>query len=1284
MKTFDLAGPLPRGITVLEASAGTGKTYSIAQLLVRFVAEEGVPVEQVLIVTFTRLATEELKDRLRRRLSEAAACLRGEEAGDPLLQAWAAQAPDDQRDLWRQRLEVARDNFDTATISTIHRFCLRMLQLNAFESGTSFDLTLVHDLRSLRDQAVADWLTQQRYGTGDPSWDEYLLRVLDDIGLTGGDLEALAQAATSDRAVSLPKPQPVDLRTWEAEVQRVRDLARAHDPVQAIEEARGVLDARRYFAGSASKRWDTVREWLESRPSPLPMAGASQRDPLRTAHDYFLKHELKAAIHDGKRNSAAARRLLQHEFIVAWSQLHKRALKVTFTLRAHAARAFRTAVTSTLERRFEQGFDDLLASLDSALQDPSRGPALREAIRERFSVALIDEFQDTDPLQWRIFRTLFEEQPRDEEARRLVLIGDPKQAIYSFRGANVAVYLAARGVADSSFTMARNFRSDRPLIDGLNHLMNREGLFGVGEDGREAISYVPVSTPTREPAARLSDVGAPVQLRFLGRTGLRNDKGWSKGAARDTIAADLAQEVVSLLSRGARLHDPSAPTGWRRVHPGDMAVLTRTNFQAQQVWDALAAAGIPAVHSQGRSVFESTAALDLQRWLELLVQPSSDRAARAFAATDLLGFTAEQLAQLDPDRWATYLRQAAWWRQLANRSGVMRGFRRCLDDRGVRARLLARLDGERRLTDLLHLAELLHTVQREQGLGLAGLLAWLYARRDEDSSQDEAFEARLETDARAVRLLTVHKSKGLEFPIVFVPFLWDGKLLRRTQEHALVIPRDDNERGLDVRHNAFRRINRHGLLRGDRDLDDSERAVMDETRRENMRLLYVALTRAKHRVVVWWGKFLDRTYRGDAHTSPLAVLFHGDGGGPSGRFGRAERRAEGGSIDDLWSDLTHLADTSHGTVSVVEVPEPQPQQWRPEEERRQRLSVRSTQGLQTDTTWGLYSYTGLTRGAQAVEAQQPPDQQAHDLDAQDTSPDPAPAPPEAAPDVPLAAFPAGAEAGTCLHEFFELFNFEDAGDDVDPEQRQARVGEALARLLPRHGFSMEEHGSDDVLRGLVGALRTPLGGPAGSLRLCDLPWSARFDELRFDLPLAAAGHWLPGQATVTARDLAAALTCGPNPSWSAAYQALLEGTPFGEFSLAGYLTGAIDLIFQHPGDGRFYVVDYKSNRIDPDRTRRYPVARFAPPLLQQEMEAHHYPVQYLLYTTAVHRYLRHRLGSDYRYEDCMGGVYYLFFRGMVGEPLSQGVAPHGVFHDAPAPEVIRALDTLFSGPPGAP
>ena len=1273
LPTFDLAGPLPPGVTVLEASAGTGKTYSIAHLLVRLVAEQGVPVESVLVVTFTRLATAELRERLRERVSQAAGALRGGEVEDTLLADWAAKASPDDRDLWLRRLDVAREDFDRASISTIHGFCQRMLQLNAFESGASFDLDLVPALDALLDEIAFDWLTRERYGSGGAANDAWFEQARVACGLDPAGARALAGEAARDAQVALPSADPADLATWRAAVAALLRLAGSEsgDPCAHFEAARVAnhLDRRSYQTTRTATHWRAALEYLRSDPPPGSLDASWVV--------YFSPDKLS----DKAKGDVSE--LLAHPFVTGLAALADLGQRVVVGERAGFARTVRARLRQRLAERFEQGFGDLMGDLAQALTDERRGPVLRAAIRGRYTVGLIDEFQDTDAVQWEIFQTVFTPRPDEENTHRLYLIGDPKQAIYAFRGANVHVYLRARQAADHAFTMTRNFRSDQGLIDGLNHLMDRPGLFGgAGPGDGGSIDYVRVDTPAREPLARIRGAGAPVELRFFGGAlrgelrGAGDDKPLGKGEARALLPRDVARVVVETLSSGVELWDAEAAS-WRAVHPGDVAVLVSKHAEAAATRDALRAAQVPAVISKTTSVFTSDAALELQRWLEALARSGHDGVARALAATDLVGMTAIELAEADSASWAAFVGRLDAWRQTLARRGFMRAFRRSLDDLDARSRLLRLPDGERRMTDLLHLAELAHAAEAESGLGLSGLLGWLHEHRQSPSDAGEAAEARLETDARAVRILTVHASKGLEFPIVLAPYLWDGALIKAMERGKLVVPGEDDpaERHLDLRLK---------VPAG----DPAKSRVEGERREESMRLLYVALTRARHRLVVWWGDLSSK--RGDSHDSPMAALLHGDGEGGD-RASRAAARVRDAPAALKRGDVADLAACSDGAVAWVDVgPIPTPVCWEPPPAPSAPLAPRDFRRGGVDRLWALHSYSSLTRGAAALTssdpAEPPPDQPGLDADARDRSADPV-QPDEGSDvvaDVPLAAFPAGAEAGTCLHAFFEVFDFRLAHPSHGVEEADAAIRGCLHGVLARHGFSPSEHLTPAVVRGLRLSLQTPLGHAAGALRLCDLSPGDRFDELRFDLPLAGGRDWSPGAPTIEAEALADALTAAPSPGIRPEYLDLLRGLPFGQLRLAGFMTGFIDLVFRHPGTGQFFVVDYKSNRLDPQRTRRYPPARFTPPGMQVEMEHHHYHLQYLLYTLAVHRFLRHRLGDAYTLEGTVGGSFYLFIRGMLAEPLDPlGHAPRGVFHDRPPAVVIDALDRLFADPGAA-
>jgi exodeoxyribonuclease V beta subunit len=719
VREFELTGELPSGTTILEASAGTGKTFAIAGLVLRYVVERDIPLPRLLVVTFTRAATAELRDRVRDRFVGAvdhlAAVLAGADRAhrDPVLGHLTAPGvePAELRARHRRAAQALAD-FDTATISTIHGFCQQVL------GSLGLQLDVDPDAELLADQS------------------ELVNAVVDDL---------LVRYAVDHQVHEISR----------------RDLLSIADRVVANPDARIVPDPA----------------------APTPGADGGHDVP---------------------------------------------------GLRARLAHDIRRELTVRKQGRRVLSYDDLLTRLRDAVASPEQGDQVVAALRDRYQVALIDEFQDTDPVQWDILHRSFR-----HDAATLVLIGDPKQAIYSFRGADVQAYLAAVAAADDQQTLRTNWRSDGPLLAALDTLLDGATF------GDERIRYLQVRPANDHVAARLTGAGAPLRLRCVPRSHqLRSSKGdINAAAARQHIAADAAAQAVELLSSGAtiRRHDRELA-----VTAGDLAVLVRTNAEAVQVHRALREVRVPAIINGVGSVFDTAAASEWQQLLQALEQPTNGSRARAAALTSFLGWSGEQLATATDDDLADLHETLHGWAQVLRDRGVASLLRTITVATDLPARLLGVIGGERHLTDLDHVGQLLHRAAIDEELGPASLSAWLAQAiadtSDEQVPPDERAR-RLESDDQAVQILTVHRSKGLQYPIVFAPFLWSPGWLYP----PILTFHDQQGRALDV----------GGKRDGDPDWEAHKERSQEEIAGEGLRLLYVALTRAEHQVVVWWSPCKD-------------------------------------------------------------------------------------------------------------------------------------------------------------------------------------------------------------------------------------------------------------------------------------------------------------------------------------------------------------------------------------------------------------------------------------------
>ncbi|MET8779351.1 UvrD-helicase domain-containing protein [Nocardia sp. NPDC004654] len=1116
--SFDPYGPLPTGTTVLEASAGTGKTHAIVGLAVRYVAEAGVEIGQLLLVTFSRAATQELRERARDRFVAVAAALADAQTApahaDDLVRHLADTDAAEVRRR-RARLLTALSDFDAGTIATTHSFCQRMLDELGLAGEHDPGSRLVESVDELTC-TVADDLYLHRYARATPP---FSLK----------EAHSLALAAVRDRHASLVP----------------RGDGTAGERVAFAEAVRAETERRKRLAG------------------------------LRD-------------------------------------------------------------------------FDDLLVLLHDVLADPDHGPRACARIRDRYRVALVDEFQDTDPLQWDILRRSFHGETT------LVLVGDPKQAIYAFRGAEVLSYLDAVAHADRRSELTTNWRSDAGLLAALERLQGGAAL------GHPEITVYPVAA-TR-PWSRLSgpaELVTPMRVRCLPRTGAGplNKSGFpSVGRQRAKVADDLAADIVRLLESDVRVTVPAPKANAdsaaqvresvpdtdidgvvrRPVGPGDIAVLVRTRSQIDVVRAALDRVGVASVLAGGTSVFGTPSATEWLWVLRALEQPHRSDRVRLAACTPILGCTAADIDSGGADlvgRVSAQLREAA---RLFARAGFAAVFEKLSAETGLAPRLLAIENGERQLTDLRHIAQLLDQVALTEGLGLTALTRWLADQvRDPTASAVADRSRRLDRDAAAVQIATVHASKGLEFPIVYLPFAWDSA--KNPYPATLLFHDDDGARVLDVG--------------GQEAVGYAERKLRSEAEEagEELRLLYVALTRAMCQIVAWWAPAITTA------AAPLHRMTLGRPDGGEAVPGRAAVPADQQAVPML-AAWAAAAPEAISVTAVEPAEDVEPRRVRTEHSSGDLAAARFDRVM--DQHWRRTSYSALTAGAHEIATDTEPEDERGPEDEPSAPPLDAAEPATVAAPSLMNALPYGAEFGTLVHGVLEQIDTGAADLDTEVHTRcRAAVEESMADIDPA------------VLgAALLAVLRTPLGFGC----LADLSRRDQLAELEFELPLA--GGDTPSARAATLRGIADLLREHLPPDDDlTSYADLLAGLD--DIQLRGYLTGSIDAVLRvadPDGTPRFVVVDYKTNRLG---TGDLTVDHYTRERMAAEMLRSHYPLQALLYSVALHRYLRWRL-PGYDPSRHLGGCRYLFVRGMVGPETPPG---RGVFDWTPPVALVTALSDLLAG-----
>lgn len=1186
METYDNLTVELAGCNLIEASAGTGKTFAIACLYLRLVIEQGLLPENILVVTFTEAATKELKARIRERLrlSRDLFCGIGEEDDFSAALLNGANSWWPGRDLAVERIENALRSFDCAAISTIHGFCSRALQENAFESGSLYDTELVPDQGPLVREIVDDFWRVNFFGDDAPLLATVLRKnwLLDDMvrflrgKLANPDLvvmplfdrdqeESLSNRCRSvfDSLASLWHADRAELETILA---THKGLSRAKDKYRA-DLVPGLMAAMDSYL-------------LEGNPFEL-FAGIE-----KFASGFMERQALK-------REAPPC-----HEFFDRCGELLNLVDKRFIALKGSLFRFARKRLSRLKSDRTIRFYDDLLTDLYLALEGPS-GSELAGRLRERYRAALIDEFQDTDPVQYRIFRKIFE-----TGAAPLFLIGDPKQAIYSFRGADIFAYLEAKDdvPASNRFTMDRNWRSAPEMVEALNMLFRQQEqrpfLFS-------AIGYPAVSAAREErPLILAGRDSAPLQVWFLGRG---DDDGLviAIGTAKQRIVRMVADEIAGLLADGRR---GTALLDGRDVQPGDIAVIVRSHDQAALVQDALRVRRIPAVVQSTASLFVTREAEEVRRVLESVAEPSREALVRAALATSLFGLSGNDIAVLADDDLAWEERLASFrnYHDLWRDRGFMVFFRALLSREGVRERMLSREDGERRLTNFLHCAEVLHQAATGDGLGMDALRAW-FGEQVSVPPENEEYQIRLESDEKAVRIVTIHVSKGLEYPIVFCPFSWGG-----------VIEADDTA----VCHDGYRMVVDFGS-------DDFERhriAARNEALAENLRLLYVALTRAKYRCYLVWGRFRY------TESSAPAYLLHSSDNDTDDVVQQLSGTMKMISDDEMVERLQGIVKQGPGRVAVSVDPEPAAEAGvLTLEEAFLPEFVPFTGTVASD--WRVTSFTsfaaGHREGVELPDRDQGTALAANEADFADE--------PATAPAGSILAFPRGAAAGIFFHAVFEQLDFAAAhGESLELQ---------VESLLARHGF--DSSWLEPVCGMVRDIMATPIPVADGTLYLGKVDQRDRIVEMEFFFPLS----FVESKAVVKILARWSGGDAGPD------LQGVAERLSFG--GVRGMVRGFIDLVFRH--DGKYYLVDWKSNYLG-----ALP-ADYCRARLNVEMANKLYHLQYLLYLVALNRYLEMR-DPSYRYADHFGGVLYLFLRGMASTRPGSGI-----YYELPPEGLVREL-----------
>ena len=1190
---FDLHTMPLEGLRLIEASAGTGKTFSLAGLYLRLLVEKRLAVNEILVMTFTRAATQELRERIRGRLVDAARIATDPSVADPHSAEHTSaiallDAAGEDRGALARRLRDAAARMDEATISTIHSFAQQAAAENAFDSALPFDRGEQVDDNAIFREAAADYWRSQTIGQSTSRANAFLQLWNTPEALIETLLPALSKGhvtiAGPDQSAISADTKTLR-RRWAQEGPALKELLLRAEADGALLKSGGLYkalasqgDMARLLAGlddgiaGTAAGHVALPEWLATLTGEAGIRGHIKKN----AAAQWCQPETLDLLGELARLQPLGRLAALRDALE--------------TVRAQGIRRKRD------RRQFS--FADMIQALHDAITEPGAGDHLAEALHRTWPWALVDEFQDTDPLQYAILQRIYCGRARGG----LLMIGDPKQAIYAFRGGDVFAYLKAARDANGRYHLDTNFRSTRGVLEAV------EAVFRTpGEDAFliPGIRFQPVKAGRRDGDQVVEQNGAPLPAMTIWPL---TEEGQNKGATEHQLLQATVTRIHALLDGSARIRCEAG--GSEPLQPRDIAMLVNTNQQATDAQQALSRRGIAAVCLHQASVFTSGEALDLLRVLQAAAVPADESAVRTALATPLLGYRLGDLIAFTEDEpgWQAVIDRFQGAHERWRTAGVMALLQPLFQE--AAPRLLTLEDGERRMTNYLQLGELLQEAAGET-FGFAGLIRWLEEaiRNPDQGTTGETEQLRLESDDALVRIATVHKVKGLQYRIVFLPYGPFLGTMGQPDKPPYAFHDEHGRACLDYGSGA--------------NAEHAARAVR-EHRAEAVRLLYVALTRAEQACFLGWG-----VAKGAAD-SALAWLLHAPDGAEPQAWRRTAKPPQWLSPDAVMDRLHELAGRAGGAIVIEPLPPPMPAGARLPRPAPPTGAPRRDQPAPR-AQWSVFSFSRLVSGTSHTTTTVGADDEAPDAPLTDAA--------------PRRIELRGAQFGTAVHTMLEELAFSTwpaPGVALDDASRQWLANHLLAAGIPLpEPPAPLLNALGDLLACTV---HTPLPdtGP-----LAAIPAHRCLNEMEFFLGLQGSR-------------VEAIMACLTAHSYATALPAERRAQ-----TLRGLMHGYIDLTAEV--DGRFYVIDYKTNDLGPTS------AHYTPDALQAAVQRGHYDLQYLIYTVALHRHLERCL-AGYRPEDHLGGVRYLFVRGMNGND-----AGTGVFSDAPSPRLIRALDRLFAG-----
>lgn len=1175
MKALQLKNKPEPGNHLIEASAGTGKTYSISNLFLHFVLQ-GNPVQSILVVTFTEAATKELLERIRENLLKAKKVLLQLES-DETLQAIVSQYTQAAFNLNKALL-----NFDQASVFTIHGFCQRMLREYAFESSSMFGTELLKEDKKILEEVINDFWRQEVYPLNEVQSNYFDLK-REELLQLGNQLMQNPELEFSDK---------MDELIWQ-ELLKEHDvlMSKCAEVLNLFEKNKDMIKDRLYQGALSGNIYKA--EQFEDKFEQLRVCLSTGLLDKKIIEYFGENVEAKC-----KKGELPPR----HECFDQCKALSKQKwpdMKRGFSL--YLKNKLKEVLPLKLEKIKERWevmlFSDLISGLHAALKSEGEKGALHQKIREKYQVVLVDEFQDTDPQQFEIFNSVFGQ----SREHAFYMIGDPKQSIYAFRGADVLAYLKAKHQA-VQHTLDTNYRSEKGMVDAVNHFFNfkdpQDAFAHPPTDRTEGIVFEAVASGARKRKLVMPDHHA---LELCWFEDPKSDRGFSKSNVVHDFTKKVCVDISELLQasiKGAAYFENPDNLEREKIKPGDIAVLVQKHSEAILLKNELIQLGIPSVISKSGNIFDTVEAKDVLRLLMAIREPNH----KNIMSLWLSHFFDDDFYDIQNEidqRSLDFLKQLCEYQMSWPRLGVLQVLQKFMHDHDVEKRLLSRPGGERALSNLLQCREILHEVENEKGSSLDQLIQFLNEKIHSESKDDEKYLQRLETDSEAVQIMTVFKSKGLEFPIVFCPYLWQRSFCESPQT---------KNKDFSFYKQEESEIQRQLCMNPSSDSREKYRRQWRlEKLGEDLRLLYVALTRSVNKCYLYWGNIQN---------NPNALSYLATSQLKSEDLLLKEKEDYGFDIQKdrgFWqNDLASHPNIGFSTFYQASSPA-----FLQEGELSGQLQT-PADSPRVDQSWMIGSFTALSKSIQQVSYELEDVKIQNDDDELDGVEN------GTGPVQFFLNFPRGAVAGSVVHEILENIHFQD----------RSTWESVVVRILRKYRFieSLEDSQSLGMVQGCLEMLgnlchANLLMSQNGHLVLGEIFPDSRMDEMEFYYPCQKIG-------VVALQELFKKHYAGDQTK--ADYVIDLQSLQFK--MKTGYLTGYVDCVVE--SGGQYFLIDWKSNYLGEQ------IQAYAPEKLKTQIIHSKYYLQFHIYSLALHELLKQRLKSEYDYKRDFGGVLYVFLRGI--------------------------------------